>query len=74
MGVEFPLGIVERVMDFHGLVRAVGWDGARELSGQTFEGWEVDFLEVALGILSSEAAGRDRLDHLRLVGLMLGGR
>lgn len=70
----FPLAIVERVLDFHGLVTAVGWDGAQELSSETFEGWEIDFVEVALAILSSEAAGRDRLEHLRLMGRMLGGR
>lgn len=70
----FPEPVVERVLALYDLVRAVGWDGARELSSETFDEWEADFVAEALGILASETRGQDHLEQLRLWALMLGRR
>jgi len=51
-GYVFALPIVERVLDFSRLVRAVGFEAALRLGEERFEGWEVHFLGVALASIN----------------------
>lgn len=52
MGYVFPLPVVDRAMQTHRVVRAVGWQGAQDLLNETWAGWEADFLPEALAMLS----------------------
>jgi hypothetical protein len=57
MGYVLPWPVVERVLDVARVVRAVGWEGAVELHGGTWRGWEVHFLGRALTLCAE--ADRD---------------
>lgn len=67
-GYVFPSALVSRVMDVWALVRAVGWEGAKNLAEDTFTGWEVGFLRYALGVLSEWDREQDRRAFLAGLG------
>ena len=48
MGFVIPLPIIDRFRRVSRLVESLGWEAARDLSNDTFTGWEADLLPTAL--------------------------
>lgn len=62
--VTLPLPAVRKALRLWRLVRAAGWPAAERLSDATFTGWEVEFLGVALGMLSDADRAAERDEHV----------
>lgn len=62
-----PLPVCAAAIRVWRVVRAVGWDGARDLVPATFRGWEVEFLGIALGMLADADRDAERQDQVGLL-------
>lgn len=66
-----PLPVVQKAIRTWRVVKAVGWDGARDLHDATFRGWEVAFLGLALGMLSEADREAERADQVGFLQALL---
>ena len=68
-----PSPLIERVFDVWDVVKAVGWQGAKDLCTESFVGWEVEFLGHALGVLRRFDDAEDREAQRRALLGAFGG-
>ncbi len=54
----------------YGVARAAGWDAAQDLCDETFDGWEIDFLALALTVFADADRDADRRFLARALGVL----
>ena len=73
-GFAFALPVVERVLDLHRLVRAVGFEGALRIGVGDWRGWETHFLGCALAAIDEAERRVEVLDSFSAFRSFFGAR